>query len=178
MRQFAAGRARPDSRRRPLCSQPGDEEPGGPVDMREREKALGAPRMAKVRPAGAEIVERKPERGGDVLVLGRVNRADGVGDRAARSDALDGRAQEAELELRERLRPPTQVWPRVEHAQAGAGRVHERPVELTELWTKVERVGAQNGEPRRPEALRVLLQLACPPGVFLDGHDLRPRRGE
>ena len=71
----------------------------------------------------------RPGRVDDRLVLVGVQRADRVDDRPARPHALGGRAQQRELELRQRLRAPAQVGPAGEHAEAGAGRVDERAVE-------------------------------------------------
>ena len=88
----------------------------------------GRRRMPELRPA-LDRLDLEPRRVDDGLGLVRVERADGVDDRAAGADALGRRPQQLELELRQRVRAPAQVGARGEDAEAGAGRVDERAVE-------------------------------------------------
>ena len=79
-------------------------------------------------------LDREAGRVDDRLVLVRVDRADRVDDRAARPHALGGRAQQRELELRQRLarasagRAARASTPRPEHGASTSAR--SKPVEL------------------------------------------------
>src|SRR5437667_109510 len=75
------------------------------------------------------------------------------------------------LQLRQRLPAPAQVRPRREHAEPGARRVDENPVEIAQLLRQRERVRVEHAHVRRAQPLAVLLQLPRPPQVLLDGDD-------
>ncbi len=75
----------------------------------EREQKLRPARMAEGRPLVGERQDLEAARVDDLLVLGCVDRADRVDDRAARPEALGRGADERELQLGERARAPAQV---------------------------------------------------------------------
>src|SRR5579884_1904299 len=111
----------------------GDEEAGGIVAMRQREQELRPPRVRVLRPLLAERLDREPGRVDHRLVLVGVHGADRVDDRAARPDTLGGRSQELELQLGQRPRPPAEVRPPRQDAEARAWRVDERAVEAARV---------------------------------------------
>src|SRR5262245_2953018 len=160
-----------------LRPQARDEEPRRSVRVRQREQELRPARVPKLGPAGAEVVHRQPARVDYVLVLGPVQRADGVRDRAARPDARRGDAEEVELQAGQRLGAPAQVRPRVEDAEPRAGRVDEHAVEGAEPVGELERVGVQHRQ-ADAEPARVRLQLAHAALVLLDRDDVGAGRGE
>ena len=86
--------------------------------------------------------------------------------------ALGGGAQQLQLQLRQRARPPAEVGARREDAEARAGRVDERPVEPGQLGRKRAPVGVHDRDVVRAEPADVLLELARPGLVHLDGDDL------
>src|SRR6266540_1415224 len=91
-------------------AEPRDEEAGGAVDVRQGEEELGAAGMAELGPRLAEgRVRLETRRVHEILVLGRIDRADRVKERAAGLHALCRRMQESELQLGERLGAPAQV---------------------------------------------------------------------
>src|SRR4029453_9595735 len=95
------------SRARPrlliLRAEPGHEEAGRPVDVRQREEELWASRVPVLGPPRAEGAPRKPDRVAAALVFGPAHGADGVRDRASGPDALHGRTQKVQLEVGKRL---------------------------------------------------------------------------
>ena len=132
---------------RPASSQtrePRDEEAARAVDVRQREQELRAARVANCGHSSPSGATSRPARVDDRLVLVGVDRADGVDDRPARPHALGGRAEERELELRQRLRAPAQVGALREHAEARARGVDERPVEAGQLGRQRRRVGVDD----------------------------------
>src|SRR5437764_7959968 len=86
-----------------------DEEAARSVDMRQREQELRTSGMRELRPFLAERHDFEPAGVDDRLVLVGVDRAYGVDDGPARLHALGGSAEQRELELRQRRRPPAQV---------------------------------------------------------------------
>ena len=132
--------------------------------------------MAELRP----FLDRIDREAGGVdhrLGLVGVDRADRVDDRAAGPSALGRRAEEVELKLGERRRAPAQVGPRSEDSQARARRVDEGPVEAGQLRRQREPVGVDDAHVRGAEPGDVLLELACPRLVHLDGrHVAREHR--
>src|SRR5712692_6190554 len=86
--------------------EPRDEEAARRVDMRQREQELRTIRMDELRPFVPERQDAEAARLDHRLVLVRVDRADGVDDRPSGTDALSRRAEERELQLRQRLRAP------------------------------------------------------------------------
>ena len=149
----------------------GDEEAARAVHVRQREQELGPARMPELRPFVAERQDAQAARLDDRLVLVRVHGTDGVDDRAARADALRGRAQQRELELRQRARAPAQVGPLREHAGPRARRVDERPVEAGELGRQLGAVRLDDRHVVAAERVQVLAQLARAVRVELDrGH--------
>src|SRR3954467_12172986 len=137
------------------------------VAVRQREQELGPDGMRELRPLPAPGVGLEAVPVDDRLVLVRVDRADRVDDRAARSHALGGNAQQIPLQLGKWLAPPAQVGPRGEHAQPRAWGVDEHAVELTEAFRKRERVRVDDAYVGRSQALAIRLQLARAAGVLL-----------
>src|SRR5262249_50270780 len=155
-----------------LRLQPGDEEPGGPVHVRQREEELGPLGVAELRPLGSELLRLEARRVDDGLVLVGVDRANLGDDDAARPDALRRGSQERELELRKRSCAPAQVGAAGEDTETRAGRVDERAVEARELRREGERVGLYDPHFVRTEPADVLLELARAALVQLDRDDL------
>src|SRR6187431_1688662 len=94
-----------------------DEEARRPVYMRKRLEELGSSRMPELRPLGGECAVHLEARGvDDVLRLLCVDRADRIDERASGTNARRSRAEQLELELRQRHGAPAEVRPAVEHA--------------------------------------------------------------
>src|SRR5258706_7941248 len=103
------------------------------MHVREREKELRPRGVRELRPLVAERQDAQAARVYDRLAFVRVERADGVQDRAAGLYALGRRAEQGQLELGQRSRAPTEIRPLREDAQAGARWVHEGAVEAVKL---------------------------------------------
>ena len=73
---------------------------------------------------------------------------------------------------------PAEIRPGGEHAEPRAGRVHEHPVEPIELRRELACVGVHDADVGEPEQAHVLVQLARPAGMELDGDDLRCQAGQ
>ncbi len=114
----------------------------------------------------------QPGRVHDRLVLVGIHRADGVDDLASGLDALRGCAEQRELELGQRLGSPAQVRTLIQHAEPGAGRVHERAVEAGQIGRQIQRVCHYDADIRGAQSRDVLLELTGAPWMLLDRHDL------
>src|SRR5258708_39658938 len=112
-----------------LRAQARDEEAARPMDLRQREQELGPPRMGELRPLLPERLHAETARVDDRLVLVGVDRANRVEDRPARTNAFRRRAEQGELELRQRLRTPAKIGALREDAEARARGVDKRAVE-------------------------------------------------
>ena len=88
------------------------------MHVRSRQQEVRPLRMREPRPLFAERLWLEPRRLDHGLVLVGVERADGINDRPARSDALGRGAHQVELEFGQRLGAPAQVRPSGENPEA------------------------------------------------------------
>ena len=151
-------------------------------DVRQRLEIRGDEPVAESGPRLSERgvdLEARGLHGGvdDCLGLVPVDRADGVGDRAARAHPGCCGEQELELELGQRLGTPAQVGPRREHAEPRAGRVDESAVEPVQVVRQVASVGADDARARGTEPAQVLRELAGPALVHLDRYHVARQHG-
>ena len=141
------------------------------MDVRQRLEELRAASVAELRPP-LDRFDLEPRRVDHRLGLVRIDGANGIDDRAAGAHPLRGRAQQLQLQLRQRARPPAEIGTRREHAEAGARCVDERPVESRQLGRERTPVRVDDGDVVGPEPAGILLELARPGLVHLDRDDL------
>src|SRR5262249_60377400 len=106
-------------------SEPRDEEARSGVSVGRREEELGPFRVRERRPLVAERLRLEAGRVDDRLVLVRVQRADGVDNRAAGAGALGSGPEQLELEPRQGGRVPAEVGAGGKGAAAPAPRARE-----------------------------------------------------
>ena len=128
------------------CAHSRDEEAGRAVDVRQREQELGPPRVAEAGPFGAEVV--RLEAGGvhDVLVLGRVDRADRVRRPCRRAARARPRRASSELAgapgaARPRQRRSGREARTPSPEQGASTSTRSKPVEV---GGKLERIGVDD----------------------------------
>ena len=136
--------------------------------MWQRQEKLRPLRVSELRPLLAERLRRQTRLIDDRLVLVGIDRADRVDDRSPRPDVIGRGAQQAALQLRKRLAPPTKIRPASEHAETRAGGVHEHAVVAAELGRQLERIRADDRDVGSAEPGGVRHQLPRPARVLLD----------
>jgi hypothetical protein len=134
--------------------------------------------VRELRPLVTDRLDAQAARVHDVLVLGGRDRADGVRDRSVRLHPLGRYAQQLELELGQRLRPPTEVRARCQDAEPRARRVDEHAVEAGQLCRELAGVGVHHRDVGEAQPADAPLELTRAALVQLDRDHLRASLGE
>ena len=151
---------------RPGSTQPGHEEPGGAVDVRQRLEELGSPRMPEPGPLVRERgVDLEPRRVDDLLGLLGVDRAHRVDDRPSLTHALRGCAKQLELELGERRSA----------RQRRSGRWLSTPRPEQGASTSARSKRSSSGGRRRPSATTTRTSVAPSRRAVSSSSRARPR---